>query len=151
MSDMHPHETEDLWSWACNSLDNTVNNLSFALDMKMKDSKLVIDIHDVEIYDKTGELSYETGDPLDTVPITKLQDEIAFPLDRMTFTAADNTVMSFYKQYGFSSWDVIQNILAFERQVRPKTESFGGIDYDHVYFEGICATQDKKLKIFWGS
>ena len=68
MSNMHHSETDDLWSWACDTLDNTVNKLSFALDMKMmKDSKLVIDIHDVEIYDKTGEKSYETGDPLNTV------------------------------------------------------------------------------------
>ena len=134
----------DLWSWACENLDKTVNTLSFSLDMKRTDSELDIAIHDVTIYDKAS-------DQLNSVSVDKLQETGAFPLDRMTFSARENTVMSFYHQYGFTSWDVIQSILAFERENRPKTEWFDGIDCHHVYFEGVYPANDKTLRIYWGS
>ncbi len=62
------------------------------------------------------------------------------------------TTKTFKKDGGFSCWDVINNIVKFEKLDRPKSEWFGGVDCHHVFYEGIYFNKKtNKVSVFWGS
>ena len=42
-------------------------------------------------------------------------------------------------------------VVEFEKEDRPKTEWFGGIDAHHIFFEGMHKNKDNSYTIHWGS
>ncbi|KAG4065966.1 hypothetical protein HA402_006684 [Bradysia odoriphaga] len=63
---------------------------------------------------------------------------------------------NFRKRYQFPTNRVtikrfVEAIVDFEKQNRPKSDWFGGIDCHHVFYEGLIATEDGAYIIFWGS
>ena len=51
----------------------------------------------------------------------------------------------------FTLRELLQAIEETERQTRPRTEWFGGVDVHHVYFEGLHLADDGSWEIYWGS
>jgi hypothetical protein len=111
-----------------------------------------------------GEVTYYDPESEEHVPYTtaKLKTMPGYTADTMTFESVwrdmdtnqitATTTKTFTKEGGFSCWDVIKNIVKFEKLDRPKTKWFGGIDCHHVFYEGIHFNKDNKtLGISWGS
>ena len=177
---MHP----EFHIWACNQLNHNMNNLSFKLGIKIKDSGwqcaeefnesdytvysdhlhssyakrpvlrstineenpcegyppyLEIDISDVTVYD---------NDLNKHVPISRaeLENSLGYPLDEISFSSKEKPYdkRTFKKENGFSRWDVIRAIVAFETENRRWTKFLGHIDSYHVTFDGI-GPPNKKL------
>ena len=66
---------------------------------------------------------------------------------------ADSTKMEFTaknEEY-FTFQELLDNILIFEKEDRPKTLWFGGIDCHHRFFEGIHIQENGSFRISWGS
>ena len=66
-------------------------------------------------------------------------------------TSKVTTTKTFKKKEGFSCWDVIKNIIAFEKIDRPNSLWFGGIDCHHVFYEGLVLNKNGTISICWGS
>ncbi len=153
-------------------ITKAVKDLCFTLDIKTtktapqrgkllnrfeeSDSRIErINVSEVTYYDKVA---------CEHVPysIDELKNMPGYTADTMTFEnvwrnmdtneITGTTTKTFKKKGGFSCWDVIQKILAFEKIDRPKSKWFGGVDCHHIYYEGIAFNDDgKTLGIYWGS
>jgi hypothetical protein len=64
--------------------------------------------------------------------------------------SSQSVLKTFKKMGGFSILDLMDNILELEREARPTTEWFGGVDVHHVYFEGLCESYGV-FNVSWGS
>ena len=66
---------------------------------------------------------------------------------------AESTTMEFTAKNGdyFTFQELLDNILTFEKEDRPKTQWFGGIDCHHVYFEGLHLQKNGSYYLSWGS
>ena len=51
----------------------------------------------------------------------------------------------------FTVEELLKAVEDTERQSRPNSEWFGGVDMHHVYFEGIAEAEDGVWDIQWGS
>lgn len=51
----------------------------------------------------------------------------------------------------FTVQDLLNAVEAAERQSRADTEWFGGVDVQHIFFEGIHPADDGVWDIYWGS
>ena len=65
----------------------------------------------------------------------------------------DETHMSFTNRKGyFTVQEVIRKVESFEKEDRPKTKWFGGIDCHHVFFEGLRPNKTgSAFVVCWGS
>tara|TARA_B100000482_G_C12579713_1_gene287370 strand:+ start:105 stop:608 length:504 start_codon:yes stop_codon:yes gene_type:complete len=151
-------------------ITKAVNNLIFTLDIKTTktapqrgmllnrfeepDSQIKeINVSDVTYYDREEIVPYSRAElkqmPGYTEPTMTFMN-VWRNMDTNEITGT--TSMTFNKEGGFSCWDVVQNILAFEKLDRPKSRWFGGVDCHHIFYEGICFNDDKTtLAIRWGS
>ena len=60
--------------------------------------------------------------------------------------------LRFRSEGGFTVKKLIDCIVEFEKEDRPKTKFDGGIDCSHVYFEGLNFSQTHNAySISWGS
>ena len=108
-----------------------------------------------------GQVSYYDKDVEDCVPYTiaALKKIPGFKSDTMTFKngwieknkMVDMSVMTFNKKGGFSCWDVIQNIVKFDKLDRSKSKWFGGVDCHHIFYEGLALRKDGTVFVRWGS
>lgn len=81
---------------------------------------------------------------------TMLQ-EIVYPRNEITFKNG-RTKKKFRSRGGFTVRKLLDCILEFEKEDRPKTEWFGGIDCHHRFFEGLTLNGDMdSYRIQWGS
>ena len=64
----------------------------------------------------------------------------------------DESRMSFSNNTGyFTTKQMVDMVIAFEKVDRPKSSWFGGIDAHHVWFEGVKKDEDGFYFIRWGS
>ena len=153
-------------------ITKAVNKLCFTLDIKTTNTspqhgKLLNRFEEPDSQIKNinvSQITYYNKQVDDHVPYTKaeLKAMPGYTADTMTFESVwrdintneitATTTKTFKKNGGFSCWDVIQNIVKFEKLDRPKTKWFGGVDCHHIFYEGIHFNKDKKtLGISWGS
>ena len=134
-----------------------LKNLSFTLCIEMTKPSILIgnsynemQHSDSSIIDiSTSEVSeYLNGDFKE---LTKKElDEVAFVGKTITFT--DYVSKTFKNEKGFFSVkELLKNLVLFEKENRPHTEWFGGIDCHHVFFEGIFKVKGGAYSISWGS
>ena len=79
--------------------------------------------------------------------------EVAFVGKELTLRSGWNTTTkTFLSDHGaFTVKELMNCIVEFELEDRPKTTWAGGVDCHHIFFEGLLHVQDKEYQISWGS
>ena len=115
-------------------------NLVASPEARLKDLRLVPTLFNEE----TNEFRPLTAEELQSTafegPEITLLGESQIPI---THRAPDGT--------RFTVQELLQAITETERQTREQTEWFGGIDVQHVHFEGLEEQPDSQWLICWGS
>jgi hypothetical protein len=138
----------DLLSKICASLDidvetyqigNLLNNF-VEYDSKIKSIKWC---DDIRVFTEDDDILPIKKEDLENVVYEEDHIIIVKDIDchRKIFLVKEGTVL-----------ELLDIILEFEKEFRPDSYWFGGIDAHHVYFEGLNSTGTKyEYKISWGS
>jgi hypothetical protein len=157
------------WDPNSGTVSPLFNKLSFTLEVEVSEeaprpgmynayaapgaTMMGIGISDPYIYsrddadeEQEGELGDITSDDLASIALMK--PSITFYDDQTNYEA---TFQAPAGQGYFTVSDLLNTLVAWEQQNRPRTEWFGGMDIHHVFFEGIEPNAQGKFYVAWGS
>lgn len=85
--------------------------------------------------------------------ISDLKNPALWKGDFSSAEMADSSKMTFTAKNGeyFTFQELLDNVLTFEKEDRPKTLWFGGVDCHHTFFEGLHLQDNGCYRISWGS
>jgi hypothetical protein len=114
---------------------------------------LGIGISDPYVYERDDGKEEHAGEPGDITAddlasIALLKPSITFYDDCTNYEA---TFPAPAGQVYFTVSDLLNTLVAWEQQNRPRTEWFGGMDIHHVFFEGLEPNAEGKYYVAWGS
>ena len=103
-----------------------------------------IELSDIEVFDVDDDtFRYATDEEL---------NEIVYPFNEITISTHNfNKTFTSKSEDGFTTKELFYNIIEHEKESRPLTDWFGGIDAHHIFFEGLDKRLDGSYSVFWGS
>lgn len=92
----------------------------------------------------------------DMGPIEDILDRVEYPESTIIISTDydgtnDASHMIYKSSGGFTVRNLLDIIIKVERVTRPTSGFFGGVDVDHIYFEGIHEISRGVYRIYWGS
>lgn len=102
-------------------------------------------IEEIQKYDKkTDEMNDLTKEEL---------SHIEYPFSTITLKSFNENEITFDADTanGFTVKELIECIKDVENIARPESNWLGGIDIDHIYFEGLGKISNGVYEIWWGS
>ena len=166
MDDQPNPEDMDYFNELCWTLDITTEKKKVNKPPSPYDLYHVPDmgdhVYDIEIVSiEASEISFSDDATDSLIDLSQEQlDKQIFPspitlsqvLCGYDYDNTDKLIREYHDPSGWFTVDTLVNaIVEFEREARPRTRWFGGIDLHHIYFEGLTLQSDGSYEIEWGS